>query len=129
MRVIKILLVIQILAVLFLMIPYSIGSPNYVSPFVFNESLQLPLRSYVWLLGNRIGLCLFYYCIYHLIGDKYKGYAFLFICMEVFLVVEYLLSYNRTWFELPMLGMIGLSHFFIIFKGLIIAHASWEQYK
>jgi len=128
-RVLKILLIIQVLAILFLLVPYSIDAPNNVAIFPFNESLQMPLRSYFWILGERLGKVLFYLCIFQLIERKYVFYVFLFLCMEGALVVEYLLSYNKTWFSLPMVGMIGLSHFFIIFKALILTKAIWEQSK
>lgn len=129
MKALKILFLIQVFSIAFLFVRYSVDAPNIVSPFPLNESVKMALRSYFYLLGNKTCNVLLYYCIYMLSPVKYKAYLFLFLCMESFLVIEFLLSYNKTWIEMPFLGFIGLSHFFILFKGLIVGKAGWEQLK
>jgi len=94
-------------------------------PFV---STEMTLRTYFWMLFNKITWVIMYYIVYTLASQKYKVAVFLFTIMESVLVIEFILNYNATWFSLPLIGQIGMTHFFIIFKGMLLL-TLWRQQK
>lgn len=107
---------------------YDSNNPEYFKFFILNQDVEMSWRNYLWHLGNNIRLVGFFYIVYYLIPLKYKSYAWLFLVMQLFLLTEFILLYNTSWFVL--LGYkVGLSHFFIIFNALILANVRWEQSK
>lgn len=128
MRVFVVLLIISGVMLIYQIPSYDSNNPEYFKFFILNQDIEMSWRNYLWHLGNNIRQIGFYYIIFYLIPLKYKSYAWLFLVMQMFLFFEFILLYNATSFML--LGYkIGLSHFFIIFNALILAHVRWEQSK
>lgn len=128
MRVFVILLIIAGVMLVYQIPSYDSSNPEYFKFFLLSPDIEMSWRNYLWHFGNNIRQVAFFYIIFYLIPLKYKAYAWLFLAMQVFLLIEFLLLYNASSFML--LGYkIGLSHFFIIFNALILAHVRWEQSK
>lgn len=128
MRVFVILFIIAGLMLVYQLPSYDSNNPQYFKFFILNQDIEMSWRNYLWHFGNNLRQVGFFYIIFHLIPLKYKAYAWLFLVMQISLLVEFILLYNASSFTL--LGYsIGLSHFFIIFNALILAHVTWEQSK
>lgn len=128
MKTIKLLCVIQGIALLFLLVPYSLDDPNNGDwfPFVANGVKTMTLRTYFWILFEKISWVIMYYVIYNLIDNKYKLAAFAFMIMESLRFIEFTLNYNSAWINLYFFS-IGLSHLFITFKITILGALLWDQ--
>jgi len=128
MRVFVILFIIAGVMLVYQLPAYDSNNPEYFKFFLLNQDVEMSWRNYLWHLGNNIRQVGFFYIIFHLIPLQHKSYAWLFLAMQLFLFVEFILFYNTSWFM--FLGYsIGLSHFFIIFNALILAQVRWEQSK
>jgi Na+-translocating ferredoxin:NAD+ oxidoreductase RnfA subunit len=116
------------MVLLFLLVPYSLDVPNSGDwfPFVDDGIKTMPLRSYVWMLFEKISWIVMYYIIYTLIHNKYKMAAFAFLIMEGLRFVEFTLNYNSAWIDLYFIK-IGLSHIFITFKITILGVLIWNK--
>lgn len=88
----------------------------------------MALRTYFWFLFNRINWVIMYYIVYTLVKKEYKISVLMFLIMEALIVIEFALNYNSPWFYLSLVNIdIGLSHFFVIFKAIILGNLIWQQ--
>jgi len=129
MRVFVILFIIAGVMLVYQFPSYDSNNPEYFKFFILNQDVEMSWRNYLWHLGNNIRQVGFFYIIFHLISLRYKPYAWLFLAMQIFLFVEFILLYNASSLFMVLGYKIGLSHFFIIFNALILAKVRWEQSK
>ena len=128
MRVIKLLVLIQGIALLFLLAPYSVENPDIGQWFYFSD-VEMPFRTYLWMLcSEHINWIIMYGIVLSLVPHKYRFAVFLFAWMEVLYMIEFLFIYNEAWFSLPLIGKMGMTHFFVIFKGMILLKL-WKEQK
>lgn len=131
MRSLKLIFIVLGLLVVVKFIPHDFDNPVYYKLYPLSD-IANSARGYVATLIKWIIWFIFTMALYLKESHKYKPY--LFICCVMFfgMIIENILSFNEPWFLLPMFGEsvgIGLTHFFIIFVGLMLGHALWEQSK
>ena len=130
MKVIKILCILQGIALLFLVVPYTLDEPNYGNwfPLIKGDEALMTLRTYYWLFFNRVNWIIAFFVIYELVQKKYKPYVLLFALMEIILLGEFMLCYNSPWIRIPFTQTyLGLSHLFIILKIYTLGKLIWEE--
>ena len=129
MRVIKLLVLIQGLSLLFLIFPFNGIGGLIIQPFPFHTILigDMYVQTYMSIVcEEHIIPMIFYYIFWKLIDHKYKYAIVLFGYMQFVFFIEFLLNYNQPWLSIYGLGIIGMTHIFIIFK-LMILFMMWKQ--
>lgn len=131
MRSLKLVFIVLGLLIVYKFIPHDFDNPVYYKFYPLSDIANSP-RGYVATLCKWLIMFIFTVALYLKESHKYKPH--LFICSVMFLgiFIENALSFNEPWFLLPMFGQsvgIGLTHFFVIFVGLMLGHALWEQSK
>lgn len=130
MKVIKILCILQGIALLFLVVPYTLEEPNYGNwfPLLNENDAIMALRTYYWFFFNNVSWVVVFFVIYELVQKKYKPYVLLFALMELLILGEYILRYNFPWIRIPFTQTyLALSHLFIILKIYILGRLIWEE--
>lgn len=126
MRVFFILFSVSVIMLVYQYPEYDPNNPEYFKFFIWNNSVEMTWRNYLWHFGNKIRLVAYMYLFYYLAPIRFKPYLLLFIIMQSFLLIEFILLYHAASFTL--LGYkVGLSQLFLIFNALILIHYSWRR--
>lgn len=131
MRSLKLIFVVLGLIVFYNLIPHDFQNPVYYKLYPLSD-IANSARGYAATLIKWFIYFIFTVALYLKESHKYKPYLFICCVMFFCIFIENIISFNDPWFFLHVFGEavgIGLTQFFIIFVGLMLGHALWEQSK